>query len=55
MTVTVDDLVPIGQLIKTIGDKGNILARPYEGVNKTCENVRKGVIRGNGSLAPFFM
>ena len=55
MTVTVDDLVPIGQVIKTIGYKSNILVRPYEGFNKTWENVRKCVIRVNGILAPFFI
>lgn len=54
-TVTIEDLISIGQVIKTIGYKGNILIRPFEGFNKTWENLKKCIIRVNGVLAPFFI
>lgn len=54
-TVTVDDLIPIGQVIKTIGYKGTILVRPFDGYKVTWESINKCVIRVNGILAPFFI
>ena len=54
-TVTEDELISIGQVIKTIGYKGNILVRPFEGYEETWENLKKCIIRVNGILAPFFI
>ncbi len=54
-TVTLDDLAAIGQVIKTIGYKGTLQVRPYDGYDETWKNLQKCVIRVNGILAPFFI
>lgn len=54
-TPFIEDLVPIGQVAKTIGYKGNVLVDAYPGYEQSWSALTKCLIKVEGVWAPFFV